>query len=351
MQVAVNCAIANKGISGSSRGLSHILDALQTIPALDVKEAWPKQGLRQRRVWNAWTQASWDLYLAAREFRSADVLVSPCNIGRARQQQRHVLVMHDTMAIDRPDLYDRGFALYARLLFQLSLRHADVVLVPSRYTKSCLEDRWLNTPPIMVAPWPLRATDDGDNKVSGSERGLTSSKQIIMVGATEPHKRHILGISAVSQARELSGEELSLTIVGPPGRSEHEVMAALTSVDRNRNWTSRKINVAQAELHSIYESAWLLLQPSELEGYGLPVGEAAAIGLPAVHSGLGALSEIAPRAVRSPSDPVSYADEICSLLNPDQYSHAVLASVIAAKRHSAERFAAVVAQALLAPTS
>ncbi len=358
MQIAVNCAIANKGISGSSRGLSHILNALQTMPEMDVKEAWPRHGLRQRRVWNAWTQASWDLYLAAREFRSADVLISPCNVGRARRRQHHVLIMHDTMVIDRPDLYDPGFALYARLLFQSSLRHADVVLVPSRYTKGCLETRWSHTPPIMVAPWPLRTTDDGNDPVSNVERGLVGarqrparSKHVIMVGATEPHKRHLLGIAAVSRARELSDEDLSLTIVGPPGRSEREVMAALTTVDRDRGWTSRRINVAQTELHSIYENAWLLLQPSEIEGYGLPVGEAAAVGLPAVHSGMGALSEIAPRAVRSPSDPASYADEICSLLSPDQYSHAVSESMIAAKRHSSERFAAVVAQVLLTPTS
>ncbi len=343
MQVAVNCAIANKGISGSSRGLSHILNALRTIPEVDVLEAWPKQGLRQRRVWNAWAQASWDLYMAAREFRSADVLISPCNIGRARRQQRHILVMHDTMVFDRPDLFDRRFALYAQLLFEFSLRCADVVLVPSYSTKRCLEARWSSPPPIVVAPWPLRATD-------ASNRKATGTKHILMVGATEPHKRQVMGITAVKRARELSGEELVLTILGPRGRSEHEVMAALMSADPDQSWTSRKVNIAQAELDLTYEKAWLLLQPSELEGYGLPVGEAAAVGVPAVHSGLGALNEIAPRAVDSPEDPASYASEICALLNPEQYLSAVSDSLAAAKQHSAERFADVVAHALTTST-
>ncbi len=152
-------------------------------------------------------------------------------------------------------------------------------------------------------------------------------------------------------ARELSGENLCLAIVGPAGRAEPQVTAALHTVDPDGAWTTRKSNVTDTELDALYRGAWLLLQPSQSEGYGLPVGEAASMGLPALHSGGGALSEIAPRAVPSPDDPGSYATEICSMLAPHAYSEAASASIAAARQHTRARFTATIAQALAVPAA
>ncbi len=339
MRVAINCAIATRGISGTLRGLNYLLTALGEIPDTELQEIWPSHGLRSNRVWNAGVQASWDLYLAARESRSADVLISPCNVGRARGSQRHVLVLHDTMVLDRPDLFDRGYALYARALFGHSVRHADVILVPSLYTKQCLETRWTDTPPVMVAAWPLQA-------IQPRLEHPTDPKLVLMVGATEPHKRQAIGIAAVKLAREASGEDLRLTIVGPRGHAEEEVAAAMRAADPDRSWISREVDVPQVELEKLYESAWLLLQPSLMEGYGLPVGEAAIRGVPALHSGQGALSEIAPMAVASPADPTNYASEICSLLDRERYSKSSSTALTAAGQLTMTNFTRTVAKAI-----
>jgi glycosyltransferase involved in cell wall biosynthesis len=170
-----------------------------------------------------------------------------------------------------------------------------------------------------------------------------------MVGATEPHKRQVTGITAVKLARDTSGEDLRLTIVGPRGHAEEEIAAAMQAADPGRGWISRRINVPEAELEKLYERAWLLLQPSLMEGYGLPVGEAAIRGVPALHSGQGALSEIAPKAVASPEEPASYASEICLLLDDARYSQAVAASLLAAGAHTQTRFAQHVAEAIAIP--
>jgi glycosyltransferase involved in cell wall biosynthesis len=340
MQVAVNCAIANRGISGSSRGLSHILYALDQIPEVALLETWPRHGLRQRRIWNAASQASWDLYLAAQKAQSADVLISPCNVGRALHDQRHVLVLHDTMVLDRPDLFNPGYALYAKALFGFSLRSADVILVPSRFTARCLMARWPDAPQIIVAPWPLRTVDFRPRETAGP-------KHVLMIGATEPHKRQLIGIEAVKMARERSGEELLLTVLGPRGRSEREVLAALRTADPDQRWTTRRVNVPQTELELIYQEAWVLLQPSQMEGYGLPVGEAASMGIPVIHSGLGALNEIVPTTVALPDDPVSYTTEICELLDHKRYSTAVSAALGGAGSLSITRFTQAVAKAVV----
>lgn len=168
-----------------------------------------------------------------------------------------------------------------------------------------------------------------------------------MVGATEPNKQHVLGIATVELARKLSQEDLHLTIVGPCGREEREVMAALDAADPDGLWTARRVNASEAELDALYRSAWLLLQPSQMEGYGLPVGEAASRGIPVLHSGRGALSEIAPAAVASPDDPASYAAEICSLLEREQYDKASAASSVAAGRHTQRGFTETVKGAVV----
>jgi glycosyltransferase involved in cell wall biosynthesis len=339
MRVAVNCAIATRGISGSTQGLVHILRTLRKRTDLEIVETWPRHGLRHNRLWNAAIQATWDLYSAAHTVPSADVLISPCNIGHAAGQQHHVLVLHDTMVLDRPDLYDSGYAAYARVLFGLSVRAADVILVPSHYTRGRLLDRWINAPTVLIAPWPLSVVD-GPRDIS------LDTKNIVMVGSTMPHKRQAIGIAAVEIARRVSGEDLRLTIVGPKGSAEGDVLSALQASDPQRRWTKRVMNAPDAELQSIYANAWLLLQPSCMEGYGLPVGEAASRGIPVIHSGQGALSEVAPRAVSHQEDPSSYADEICALLDRDAYSTAVSESLSAARHHTEDNFASVVNRAL-----
>ena len=264
--------------------------------------------------------------------------MSPCNIGRSTRGQGHLLVLHDTMVLDCPELFDSGYARYARALFSYSVSGADAILVPSIYTKNRIASRWPGAPPIVVGHWPLVPTS--------RSRISSRSRDILMVGATEPHKRQAIGVRAVALARKMSGEDLRLTILGPVGRAERRLEEEIKAVDPSEAWIARKTNAPESELLDLYRSAWVLLQPSEMEGYGLPVGEAASAGIPVLHSGKGALSEIAPKTVEAPDDAGSYAAEICMLLDEQRYSNASAASLAAAGGHNTVRFAESVAQAL-----
>lgn len=331
MEVAVNCAIATRGISGSARGLEHLLRALHGASGVDVREVWPGYRLRRSRWWNASVQASWDLARAAHSARSADVLVSPCNVGRARAGQRHVLVLHDTTVLDEPQFFDRGYAAYARATFGLSVRCADAIIVPSSFTLGRVRARWPDAPPAKVAYWPLEG-------VKREDQHWERRRPILMVGSTEAHKNHRLAIEAVATARAASGEDLRLLVVGPEGRAESEVSHALRRHDPSGSWTTRLRAVSDSELAGCYAAAWVLLQPSRFEGYGLPVGEASIHGVPSVHSGRGALSEIAPGAVAQPDRPESYAQALCSLLDDTVYRKAATAAYDRSSRLTPARF-------------
>jgi glycosyltransferase involved in cell wall biosynthesis len=328
LRVAVNTAILSRGISGTATTVSLITEALKENHAITLDLIAPLYELGDSRIGNAWAQAKWDLYGACRQASSSQVLISPCNIGRALPSQRHVLVIHDTMVLDHHERFDAGYALYARLLFAYSARSADTIMVPSEFTKRAILGRWPSVPEPVVIPWPVDLKEH-------AARANVRSHEVITVGATEPHKRHELAVEAVRLARFRSGADIHLRIIGPPGRNE----AAVQSLAARHTWVIREGSLTPAGLDDAYANALCLLQPSLAEGYGLPVAEAGGWALPTIHSGEAALREIAPGAVPDGADPNGYAETITELICDQHfYTLASERSFNAATRLSRESF-------------
>ncbi|MBZ0102413.1 MAG: glycosyltransferase, partial [Thermoanaerobaculia bacterium] len=72
-----------------------------------------------------------------------------------------------------------------------------------------------------------------------------------------------------------------------------------------------------ADLPALYRGAALLVQPSLWEGFGLPVAEAMALGVPVIAADRGALPEVAGDAALlvDPEDVAAIAAAIASLLD------------------------------------
>jgi glycosyltransferase involved in cell wall biosynthesis len=297
MRVAVNCEIATRGFSGSATGMWHLVRALESLDGVEVDLLWPTRHRRTSRLWNGGAQMEWDLRGAAHAAGDAAVLVSPCNVGRARRGQGHMLVLHDTRVIEEPQPGEALFARYARTLFGLSVAGADALLVPSEHTAKRARARWPTSDPIVARyPVPIAFRDDS---------WRDGPRTVLMVGETAGHKRHGLGIEAVALARARTGEDIRLTIAGPAGNAEAQVESAISQT--SGDWITRLRDVPAADLTCRYRSAWTLLHPSRHEGFGLPVAEAAGAGAATVHSGYEALTEVAPGAVDGPDSPDSYA--------------------------------------------
>jgi glycosyltransferase involved in cell wall biosynthesis len=136
-----------------------------------------------------------------------------------------------------------------------------------------------------------------------------------MVGATEPVKNQAAGVEAVARLRDLTGVDVGLRVVGPVGRAESAVRHSMTAVDPDGAWTSREVDVPVPDLEVAYSSSWLLLQPSHDEGFGLPLVEAARHGLPAVHSGRGAMPSVLPEVDAGGVTPEQLAGAMAPLLD------------------------------------
>src|SRR4051794_22523177 len=111
-RIVVNTAIYLHGTSGSATATQALVASLRTLPATDVLEASPARRGGAMSVLNALRDAWWDMWAAPRSHRHVDLLVSPCNVGFRGPARRHLLVVHDMMAINHPEMFDRRFSAY-----------------------------------------------------------------------------------------------------------------------------------------------------------------------------------------------------------------------------------------------
>lgn len=317
MRIGVNGAILARGTSGSARATQDLIEALAGDPSQDV-EVQERRGERSSsRVRNAIGDALWDLWKAPRS-GTFDLWVSPCNIGLSQRRTPHLLVVYDTMVFDHPELFDPGFARYAQVLIPFSARRADLVLTLSEHSRRRLLALTGGAAPVEVLRWR------GPGLLREPQHPV--SRRVVMLGATEPHKQQALGIEATAALRASAGEDVTLDVVGPVGRAEPQVRAALGRWDPDGLWTRRHVDVDEATKGELLDAAWLLLQPSRDEGFGLPLLEATERGVPVVHTGAGAMAEVLPSATAPTPDAAGLLAGMSRLLEPRAWSAAVAAA-------------------------
>lgn len=285
MRVAINDSITTRGISGSSRGVRLIEEGL--APFSDIEVLRPDRSARSR-VGRLLGMIDWDLRgsVNAAVSKNADVLIHTANTGVGSRQLPTVLLMHDTMVLDHPKLFDPGYVKYARALFPLSVRAADTVVTVSLHSARRIRERWrINN--VEVIPWPALNVS---TRVPLSDR---DRYRVLMVSSADKHKRLNLGVEVLTDLRQ-EFPELTLTVVTRPGNGTDQFMRAVEKANARDEWVLVKQSVSEIELTDLYQSVSLLLIPSIDEGFCLPALEAASHGTPVVHCERGALPDVYP---------------------------------------------------------
>lgn len=223
---------------------------------------------------------------------------SYAHILLARRRRPAVVTVHDLLPVI--DVRRGGRTLWGRLRIRLiqrvlqGLRRADAWIVPTEWLRGELAE-WLGRERgIHVIPFGV---DDAFFEPPAEPRGAARRRWgipddafvVLHVGSVGPRKNIPTVIEAVHALRG-TGTDAWLLQVG--GRLTAEQMGDVRRRGIQRNVVSIE-QAAETELRVAYRAADALLFPSHYEGFGYPVLEAMASGLPVVTSGAGALAEVA----------------------------------------------------------
>ena len=241
---------------------------------------------------------------------------------------RVVLTVHDLQPLDLPGNFTATKRTYVRAMVGRSARVAQVVCVPSEFTRGRVMEL-LKVPDdrVVVVPWaappvpqlpghasphpPVRA-DEGQPD-PGLADHVPTRPYFLWPAITYPHKNHQVLLAAFAELVG-SGADVELVLAGGLGPSEGDVISTVVKLgltDRVR----RTGRVPAELLERLYGSAAAVVVPSRYEGFGLPVVEAQVRGCPVVVASAGSLPEVAaPADLVDPDDVAGWATAMQDVL-------------------------------------
>jgi glycosyltransferase involved in cell wall biosynthesis len=245
-----------------------------------------------------------------------EIVHSLASTAPARGSFGRVVTIHDLIYRTHPEahagLRSKGMAV----LVPLAARRSHRIITPSVSTRDDLV-QLLKVPPekIDVVPegvgsTPAEATPEPALR---ARLGLGERSVVLTASAKRPHKNLLRLLEA--WALLPSGDRPVLVLPGYPTPHERELRerAAALGIEGDTRFAGW---VSTADLEGLYRLASCFVYPSLYEGFGLPVLEAMARGVPVACSDRASLSEVAGAAARifDPEDTRSIADAVGELL-------------------------------------
>ena len=154
-------------------------------------------------------------------------------------------------------------------------------------------DRVVVVPNGVGAPFVDRPDPDADARAAGLVGSRPGAVELLHVGSTIPRKRIDL-LLAVCGALRREVPELHLVRVGGPFTAEQRGLAREAGLEDRMSVLEF---LDDRTLAAVYRRASLVVQPSDREGFGLPLIEAMACGTPVAASDLPVLREVGGPAV------------------------------------------------------
>ncbi|MEP6661246.1 MAG: glycosyltransferase family 1 protein [Acidimicrobiales bacterium] len=231
-----------------------------------------------------WARVSWPR--ERRAFEAVDV-VHGTNYIAPPTGRPTILTVHDTSPITNPERCEPGVRSFVPVLRRLVESGA-----------------WVHTPSEHVARQvrELLGTDRVHAVHSGAPELITRGGDphvperpfVLAVATAEPRKNLPRLVAAYGQAQRRL-PELALVIAGADGSDGPAIEAAIAVLDKSA-LVVRTGRIDDARRSGLLLAARALAYPSYDEGFGFPLLEAMAAGLPVVASAAGAIPEIAGNA-------------------------------------------------------
>jgi alpha-1,3-rhamnosyl/mannosyltransferase len=211
---------------------------------------------------------------------------------------RAVVTIHDIIHLLFPDFLPSRLAfLYAQRMIGRSLTRGDQIIAVSQNTKADLMEYFeVDGGKIQVVYNGVEETFRRKLSSPDLQRWLRSlgleRPYVLFLGNPKPHKNLDRAVQAYARACQMHGFDAHLVCAGDRSKVRFRILQRAEQLgigDRIHLLG----HVAQEALPALYQGASLFLYPTLYEGFGLPVIEAMASGVPVITSATSALKEIA----------------------------------------------------------
>jgi glycosyltransferase involved in cell wall biosynthesis len=271
----------------------------------DVRELPCEDGQRVRRTWAEQVL----LPRLARRLR-ADVLHSLASLAPIRPGVPSAITLHDVTFVLRRT-FSRTTTVGMKEIMLRAARRADSLLAPSAATRAEICALFgLDPATVAVVPHGAGRPPDVDpvpEEELRERHRLGAGRVVLCVAAKRPHKNQSLLLRALEHLEQ----DVVVVLAGHAEPYEQELRAEAARLgvqDRVRFLEF----VPDAELEGLWRVADCAAFPTLGEGFGLPVIEAMARGVPVACSDLPVLREVGGDVAHyfTPDDPVAAAGAI-----------------------------------------
>ena len=249
---------------------------------------------------------------------------------------RYVATVHDVIALLLPETFTPRHRLVVRTALAMVRRRADLVIVPSRAVERDVVERLgLPADRVVVTPEGCEPRFRPTPCAEVLARYRLPSRYVLAVGTLEPRKNLTTLLQAFARLRRGDGIDpaLRLVLVGARGWLDEPIYETVRSLGLD-GMVHFAGFVDDDDLPAVYSGAALFVFASLYEGFGLPLLEAMACGVPVVTSNVSAMPEVAGDAavLVDPRDADGLAGAIARLLRDDALRDRLRAAGLARAR-------------------
>lgn len=219
-----------------------------------------------------------------------DCLLNPGFTAPHRPGCPQATVFHDLQHIRHPEHFRRADLLAWRFFLSRSIRDSQRIIAVSEATREDVM-RYYGVPDERVVAIPHGVAEEY-RQLAGERNAV--ERMILCVSTLHPHKNLIRLISAFARFRDHI-EGYRLVIAGMRGFHAEQIEAAIADPGLQQDVTLTGWIETEALL-DLYRKAAFFVYPSTFEGFGMPVLEALAAGVPVISSRIPPLVSIAGEA-------------------------------------------------------
>lgn len=228
-----------------------------------------------------------------------DVVLYPNFVTRPRiNAGRKIVVVHDLAFSLTPDVIEKKNLNYLRKWVPRSIAEAHMVVGVSRSTANDLTEL-LNVPKEKVRVVSNAVDRQFFESPPQSELQRVSAKFnlpekfILHVGTIEPRKNHLGLLGAYDLLPQSIKNDYALVLAGAEGWNNRQILEMVNGLQQSGQRIQLLGRVDDPDLAALYHRASIFALPSHFEGFGLPLAEAMAAGLPSVTSNKAPMTEVA----------------------------------------------------------